>query len=629
MRRLALAPLAASAALALLPAAAACRPKPAARPAPPVPVAPRPTPPATGPVAGDPSPWPYAMRVFTWTPDGIAQVGELPWSPPPAGLATPWYIEPAGTLDQPKLAQVLTEMRKAHIPGLSLRGQPVAPWLGELRDLPDLRVLVLENTAVTGAALAAMDVSLARLYLARTAVDDAAITAVAARQRELQVLDLEDTAAGDAAAKAIAALGELRALNLANTRLTDAGGAELRALGKLEIADLGRTKVGAKTIAALSGLAIRELFLDGTRAGKEIATLAGFAPGLRRFDVSNLATYKPVEADVAWLAKAPELVEIGLSGSRVTDKLVLELVKLPKLSRLRLAATPITQAAIAAIAARDWKTGFEPLQELDLASTPVDDANAALLIAGPRMRILRLDLTPITDAALSAPAGAGPGLAELYLSFTKVTDAGLALLDQRPHLSGLGLAEAKIGPVTLARIAKLSGLRTLVLTGVDVPADALHGLGRLHELESLYLERTRTGDETLAALAPLRDLRILHLGNTNVSEASLAILRNFTLLEELTIGDTRMRPTIAELDAWPRLHTLSLIGLELGDAALPSIARRTSLTALDLSATEVRDPAPLAGLPNLRIVGLAQTKLSKEGLASIQALAARGVEVVR
>lgn len=627
MRRLAIATLAASAALV----AAACgsKPKPAAKPAPPI-AAPRVDPPAPGPAVGDPSPWPYAMRVYTWTPDGIAQVGELPWQPPPAGLATPWYIESTGTLDQPKLAQVVTEMRKAHIPGLSLREQPIAPWLGELRDLPDLRALILEGTAVNGASLAAMDVSsLVRLYLARTAVDDAAVTAAVARQPGLEVLDLEATAVGDAAARSISKLPELRALNLANTRLTDAGGAELRALAKLHIVDLGRTKVGAKTIAALSTLAIRELFLDGTRAGKEIASLAVFAPGIRRFDVSNLVPYKPVDADVAWLAAAPELVELGLSASRVTDKLALELVKLPKLSRLRLAGTPITKVAIAAIAARDGKAGFEPLQELDLAATPVDDANAALLVAGPRMRILRLDLTQITDAALSAPSGAGPSLAELYISFTKVTDAGLALLDQRPQLAGLGLAEAKIGPVTLARIAKLTALRTLVLTGVDVPADALHGLGRLHELESLYLERTRTGDETLAALAPLRYLRTLHLGNTSVSEASLAILRNFTLLEELTIGDTQMRATIADLDAWPQLHTLSLIGLELGDTVLPSIARRTSLATLDLSGTEVRDPAPLATLPNLRTLGLAQTKLSKEGDASVKVLAKRGVEVVK
>ncbi len=567
------------------------------------------------------------MRVMTWTPDGIVQIGELPWSPPQPAPATPWFIEPSGVLDRAKLAQIARVMRQERTPGLSLRGQPIEPWLGELRDLPDLRALLLDGTAVDGAALAAMDVTLSRLYLARTAVDDAAVVAIAARHPALEALDLEHTGVGDAAAKAIAKLGELRALNLADTRLTDVGGAELRALRKLEIVDLGRTKVGARTVAAIRELAIRELFLDGTRAGKEIATLAGFAPGIRRFDVSGLAAYKPVDADVAWLAGATELAEVGLSGTRVTDKLVIELAKLPKLSRLRLANTPITLAAITQIAARGATTGLEDLGQLDLAGTPVDDANAALLIGGPKMRVLRLDRTPITDAALVVEPGTA--LSELYLSHTKVTDKGLELLDRLLFLGGLGLAETVIGAPTLARIAKLRELHTLVLSGTAAPRDALLGLGQLQKLESLYLDRTRADDETLAALAPLRGLRVLHLASTDVSEASLAVLRGFTLLEELTIGDTRVRAPAVELDAWPRLHTLSLLGLELGDAALPAIARRRSLAALDLSSTEVRDPAPLAALPNLRILGLTMTKLSKQGLASMKSLAARGVEIVR
>ena len=95
-------------------------------------------------------------------------------------------------------------------------------------------------------------------------------------------------------------------------------------------------------------------------------------------------------------------------------------------------------------------------------------------------------------------------------------------------------------------------------------------------------------------------------------------------------GSRPVDPDLARLiDAWPRLHTLSLLGLELGDAVLPSIARRRSLAALDLSSTEVRDPAPLAALPNLRILGLAQTKLTKQGQASVKALAARGIEIVQ
>ena len=611
---------------------AACGARGPARTVPAPPVAAGPAAPAAGPAApardpSDPAPWPFAMRVLTWTPEGIVQVGELPWSPPPSGLATPWFVEPTGAVDQAKLAQIAAALRQEHVPGLSLRGQPIARWLGELRDLPELRVLLLEGTDVDGAALAAMDTRLARLYLARTAVDDAAVAAVAARHTGLEVIDLEDTGVGDAAARSIARLGALRAVNLAGTRLTDAGGAELRALAGLEIVDLGRTTVGARTIAALRELPIRELFLDGTRAGPEIATLAGFAPGLRRLDVSGLARYKPTDADVAWLAHAPEVIEVGLSGARVTDKLVLELAKLPKLERLRLADTPITLAAIAQIAARGATAQMGDLVELDLAGTPVDDAHAARLIGGPMMRILRLDRTPITDAALAGEPG--PGLHELYVSYTKIGDKGMELLDRIPRLAGLGLADTVIGPPTLARIARLREMRVLVLSGTSAPRDALVGLGQLGAIESLYLERTRADDQLLAALAPLRGLRVLYLANTDVSDASLGVLRGFAQLEQLTLGDTRVSAAVADLGAWPRLHTLSLLGLELGDAALPALARHRALATLDLSSTEVRDPAPLAALPNLRTLGLAQTKLTKAGLASVKALAARGVEIVR
>jgi len=114
-----------------------------------------------------------------------------------------------------------------------------------------------------------------------------------------------------------------------------------------------------------------------------------------------------------------------------------------------------------------------------------------------------------------------------------------------------------------------------------------------------------------------------------VSEDGLDALHAFGELEELTIGDTRMDAGIADLSAWPRLRTLSLVGLELTDRVLPSLAALPSIAVLDLSATEIRDPSPLAALPHLRTLGVAQTRLSPAGVAAIKRLAARGVEVVR
>lgn len=569
------------------------------------------------------SPWPVPMRVMVWTPDGTQQIGELPDSPPLTPPTQPWFIEPTRALDERTFAKTIEAVRAEHVPGLSLQGQPIEAWTGELVNLPDLTALILDDTAVDAQALAAIDAPLARLYLARTPIDDAAITALVAKPAlaNLHVLDLEGCSITDKSMKGIASLANLVALNLSGTLITDAGGAQLGALAKLAIIDLGATKVGARTVAALRPLALAEVFLDQTLAGKEIATLGGFAPGLTRFDVSALQVYKPTDADLAWLATAPRLTEVGLSGAKVHDRLVQQLAALPGLRKLRVAGTGITLPTIQAIARRPQ------LEEVDLAQTPVDDASAAALLVMPNMRILRLDRTGVTDAALRVTPS--PALVELYVSRTKITDAGLVILDQLPALEALGLGEIQVGDLTINRITKMAGLRTLVLSQATASNGGLATLGTLRELERLYLDNTGADDVTVVGLAPLRELRALHLANSQVSEDALPVLRTFTQLDELTIGDTRMRAGVADLAAWPHLRTLTLTGLEVGDAALASIAQRKTLVTLDLSATEIHDITPLVALAHLRTLGLVGAKLDAAGTAAMKKLAARGVEIVK
>ncbi|HEX3475793.1 MAG TPA: hypothetical protein VHT91_12255 [Kofleriaceae bacterium] len=604
--------------LALLALAACARPvAPAAAPAPVALPAP-----AVAPAR--PSPWlGLSVRVMTWTPHGVQQIGELPGELPaitsPA-MPARWYVEPIARLDQAALGHLVEVLRGEQVPGLSLRNQPVAPWLGALRDLPALSALILDGTGVDGAALRGLELPLTRLYLAHTAIDDAAIAELAQRYPGLEALDVEDTAVGDAGARAIAGLGALHAVNLAGTAITDDGGAALAGLTALEIVDLGGTRVGARTVAALRPLPLHEVFLDHTRVRGEIQTLAALAPGLVRFDVSS-TPHRFTDAELGWLAGAAQLVELGVSGARLHDPLALQLAQLPALRELRVADTEITAAAVHAIAAR------RDLEEVDLAGDPVDDASAAALLAAPELRILRLDGTPIGNAALAAAPG--PRLTELYVSHTAIDDAGLAVLDHLPHLVALGAGRLAIGDAALARIARLDELHTLVLSKVPAAPDALARIGALHRLERLYLDQTHADDRVLAALGSPDTLRVLHLEGSEVSDAGIAALRALGELEELTLGDTRMHGAIADLSAWPRLRTLSLTGLDLTDQALPGLAARPSLVMLDLSATEIRDPSPLAALPRLRTLGVAQTRLSPAGAAAVKRLAARGVEIVR
>ena len=591
-------------------------PSPIPHAAPPVPVV------VATPPAAPISPWPVPMRVMVWTPDGVQQIGELPGSPP-ATLPALWYVEPARRIDRAAFDRIVAALATEHVPGLSLRDQPAAAWLGELRDLPELVALVLDDTSVDAAALKTLDLPLRRLYLARTEADDTALAALAARPAlaGLEVLDLEDCPITDRGAAALAAFKKLIAINLSGTRITDKGGAALGALSKLSIVDLGETKVGLRTVNALRPLALTELFLDRTYVGREVATLGGYAPGITRFDVSSLQIYKPTDADLAWLASAPNLTEVGLSGARVHDKLVEAIASAPRLRRLRIAGTPITLPTIQSIAKRTH------LEQVDLAETPIDDASAAALIATPGMRVVRLDHTGITDAALRVTPSAE--LTELYVSRTKVTDAGLELLSATPKLEALGAGEVGAGDVTIARIAKLTSLHTLVLSQARASSSALAALAALRDLERLYLDNTHADDATLVALAGLTTLRALHLANTDVSEESLPMLRNFTQLDELTLGDTRMHAGIADLSAWPQLRTLSLTGLDLTDPAALALAQRKSLVTLDVSATEIKDLSAFTALPHLRTLGVVGLRLTADGTAAVKQLTAKGVEVVQ
>jgi hypothetical protein len=578
---------------------------------------PPPTPPVSAP-APPPPIWPITVRVMTWSAVGPVQLGELP-DHPPASYPALWYVEPEHRVDAAMLGKLVVALRREHVPGLSLRGQPVAAMLGELRELPELHALILDDTDVDGAALAATGLALTRLYVARTGIDDAALAAIAPRQRGLEVLGAEACPIGDAGARALAQLTHLRAIDLDDTQLGDAGGEALGAIASLRIVDFGHTHVGPRTIAALRRLPLDELFLDGSTVGGELAELAPLAPTLARFDASALAHHAPTDREVGWLANAPNLIEVGLDGAMVHDPLVHALVALPGLREIRLAGAPITLAEIRELVAHP------ELEEVDLAHTPIDNAAAAQLFATATMRVLRLDQTAIGDAALAgAPS---PALRELYVSHTGVGDAGLAVLDALPELEALGLADDPVGDATVHRIAHLVHLHTLVADGVR--AGSLAELGALHGLERIYLENTPADDAVIAALAPLAGLRVLHLANTQISDASLATLRSFERLEELTLGGTNVDGKLGDLASWPRLHTLSAYGLPLDDAAVAALAHRRSLVALDLSGTAVRELAPLEALPHLQLLGLAETRLAATAGPVLARLHAKGVDIER
>jgi hypothetical protein len=189
------------------------------------------------------------------------------------------------------------------------------------------------------------------------------------------------------------ALGKLQSLHLDPCRISDAG---LRELGHLESLEklqltghLDITDPGLMPLAALANL--QTLVLDhASITGSGLAALA--QTPLKELSLSDSAID---DRGAPAIAKLRSLVALDLSGTRISDRGLVELVRdLPQLARLSLARTQITGEGFRAL------LGRKKLQELDAADTKLTVAFLAqLLKENPDLRIWAADPTAPQTAA--------------------------------------------------------------------------------------------------------------------------------------------------------------------------------------------------------------------------------------
>ena len=150
---------------------------------------------------------------------------------------------------------------------------------------------------------------------------------------------------------------------------------------------------------------------------------------------------------------------------------------------------------------------FHYLQELEICSPSVTDANIA-------------PLAGLTD------------LTSLKLYYTHLTDSGILQLKTLHHLQILELTGGQYTGNTLGQL-DLRELRQLRLYGEKVNDSALRTLANCTALEKLDLRDTGITDAGLPHLKPLKTLRNLDLSGTETTDPARAELR--TALPDLTI----------------------------------------------------------------------------------------------
>ena len=299
--------------------------------------------------------------------------------------------------------------------------------------------------------------------------------------------------------------------------------------------------------------------------------------------------------DIERVVEIKGLKRLDLSFTYVSDAGIELLQQLPQLDELTLDATEaITDAAASYLRAN------KRLRKLVLRGTDITDVGMPYLAALTGLKSLDLSHTMVGDVGLeSLPALTE--LEELNLGGTRITGINLNFLKLLPRLKKLsfnGIQRRNAGAcwtplitdLDLNTISLLSGLEDLNLgigvslgkTGVAV------GAGNCHVTGGIQLT-----DLGVAKLAKLTKLRRLDISGAKITPAGLKVLKSLPQLERLSVWNcTALDDSAAqELAAVPKLTYLDLSYTGAGDGTLQILATVPNLKLLYLTDTKVTPAA--------------------------------------
>ena len=259
----------------------------------------------------------------------------------------------------------------------------------------------------------------------------------------------------------------------------------------------------------------------------------------------------------------------------------------------------------------------------------VTDGELARIAEFPKLQKLDLSRTHISDHALDVLRKL-PSLTELDLTYAEhITDAGLARLRDLRSLQRLSLEGARITDSGMNSISSLVHLRLLNLRSTEITDSALEHLEPLVELEELAIGGNRIAGFGLTYLQALPKLKHLDLsgvqytddgiwsvGLTDLNIQTVAALEH---LESLNIGGSDLLQPKSIPDGGLR----EFASIRITDLGIQKLDRMKNLRSLDLSRAQItaKGVRTLAGLPHLERLVLACAKgLDESALPLLQSM---------
>ncbi|QDT14542.1 Leucine Rich repeats (2 copies) [Alienimonas californiensis] len=174
----------------------------------------------------------------------------------------------------------------------------------------------------------------------------------------------------------------------------------------------------------------------------------------------------------------------------------------------------------------------------------------------------------------------------------------------------VGLQGCSIPPGGLAGFAKVPALLSLSVGGAEGVAGQFRPFAGHPGLTSVFADETDFDDDDLASVVACERLQSLTLRGAAVTDAGIRTLPKRPTLRWLSLTDTAVTDeTVRRLaERCPNLDHLDLSGTRVTDAALPHLARFTSLTVLNLAGTRVTAAAadPVIDWPALESLTLSE-----------------------
>jgi len=218
------------------------------------------------------------------------------------------------------------------------------------------------------------------------------------------------------------------------------------------------------------------------------------------------------DAELATICRDyPELVELTLGGTKVTDAGLVNLTQLKKLRKIRLSKTAITDSGMSDLAKCEY------LEDVDVSQTKIGDFGVWELRALPRLKNLNLYLTLVTDQGLDSfrrgEHRSAAKIERLNLDKCPITDVGIPKLASLTNLAWLHLGGTAITDTGLTELAKLASLKEAIVTKTET---TLAGVEKLRKdrpdmnVRDNVSENTPQADIDEAAayrkqLAPIRE----------------------------------------------------------------------------------------------------------------------------